>query len=539
MNVILLVNDTFRRDHLGCYGNDWIQTPNLDAFAERAAIFDQAYIGSYPTVPNRWDVATGKYGFPTRGWEPLRREDRTMAQMLGRAGVHTQIIWDTPMLASHDYNYTRGFKGVTFTHGQKGDPWITNPDLPVRFRGQPHKIKNVRSLDNYLRNHFDRRHEREYPVARTMWDAIEWLETNHNHERFFLYVDMWDPHEPFDCPWYDYELYADPSFDGDQLTYPQYGRSTFMTEAEHQNCRALYAGQVTLVDRWVGRFLDMADRLGLFEDTLIIWTTDHGHLFGEHELHGKPGAEMGRLYEETTRIPLLVHHPEGVAAGEHVAGIVQPADILPSVLEFMDVTVPEDVEGVSFLPLMRGETDEGRVTAFSNRYPQNAATVGGSAFDGWVGSGRVVEPGTVTTDTWTYICMPAGLPSELYNLEDDPAQEHNVIDDHPEVAAELKQAWLDFLTEHGATERRLSAFTMGLEPGPDITSRVLYAFRDDMDQWIAYPTEEEARAVAYRPDAPGPEREVAAVTFSEVLADNPKNLIHLYQQYYWAEDLAK
>ena len=83
MNVILLVNDTFRRDHLGCYGNDWIKTPNLDAFAERAAVFDQYYIGSYPTVPNRWDMAAGKYGFPTRGWEPLRREDRTLAQMLG------------------------------------------------------------------------------------------------------------------------------------------------------------------------------------------------------------------------------------------------------------------------------------------------------------------------------------------------------------------------------------------------------------------------------------------------------------------------
>ena len=118
----------------------------------------------------------------------------------------------------------------------------------MRFRAQPHKIKNVRSLDNYLRNHFDRRYEREYSVARTMSDAMDWLETNYNHERFFLYVDMWDPHEPFDCPWYDYELYADPGYDGDQLTYPQYGRSTYMTEAEHQNvprplCRPGHAGR--------------------------------------------------------------------------------------------------------------------------------------------------------------------------------------------------------------------------------------------------------------------------------------------------------
>lgn len=532
MNVILLVNDTFRRDHLGCYGNDWLKTPNLDAFARRAGVFDQYYIGSYPTVPNRWDVAVGRYGFPTRGWEPLQPEDRTMAQMLSSAGVHTQMIWDTPMLGAHDYNYTRGFKGVYFSHGQKGDPWITNPDLPVRFGAQPHKIKNVKSLDGYLRNHFDRRHEREYPVARTMSDAIEWLETNHNHDRFFLYVDMWDPHEPFDCPWYDYELYADPDYKGDRITYPQYGRATYMTEAEHQDVRALYAGGATLVDRWVGRFLDMAERLGLFEDTLIIWTTDHGHLFGEHGLHGKPGAEMGRLYEETTRIPLLVHHPDGIGAGQRIRGIVQPADILPSVLDFMNVPVPQGVEGKSFIPLMRGEAPDGPAYAFSNRYPQNAATVGGAAFDGWVGSGRVVEPGTVTSDEWTAICMPAGLPSELYNLKADPHQNHNVIGDYPEVAERMKQAWLTFLREHGSTEARISAFTQGLTGAPDITGRTVYAFRDDLGQWIAFASEEKAEAAAYRDDAPGPERVVEAITFSDLLADNPENLIHLYDQYY-------
>lgn len=537
MNVILLVNDTFRRDHLGCYGNDWIHTPNLDAFAERSAIFDQYYIGSYPTVPNRWDLAVGRYGFPTRGWEPLRPEDTTLAQMLGRQGVHTQMIWDTPMLAMHDYNYTRGFKGILFSHGQKGDPWITNPDLPVQFKGQPHKIKSVRSLDGYLRNHFDRRHERQYPVARTMSDAIEWLETNHNHDRFFLYVDMWDPHEPFDSPWYDYQRYADPAFDGDQLTYPQYGRATYMTPEEHQNVRDLYAGCVTLVDRWVGRFLDMAERLGLFEDTLILWTTDHGHLFGEHDLHGKPGAQMGRLYEETTRIPLLAYHPDGWGAGEHISGIVQPADLLPSILETMDVPVPEGVEGQSFWPLVKGETSQGHTYAFSNRYPQNAATVGGAAFDGWVGSGHVVEPGTVTDDEWTYICMPAGLPAELYNLKDDPQQTQNVIDDHPEVAARMNDAWLTFLKDHGATEERIRPFTEGLTDVPDVTKRNVYAFRDDFGQWIAFPTEREAQAMAYQENAPGPQRAVEEIAFETLLADNPRNLVHLYDQYYWAEDL--
>ena len=538
MNVILIVNDTFRRDHLGCYGNDWIETPYLDAFAEQAMRFDQYYIASYPTVPNRWDMAVGRYGFPTRGWEPLRRDDVTLAQMLGRKGVHTQMIWDTPMLAMHDYNYTRGFQGIEFVHGQKGDPWITNPDLPVRFSAQPHKIKSAKSLDGYLRSHFDRRHERQFPAARTMSQAIEWLETNYNHERFFLTIDMWDPHEPFDSPWYDYERYAAPDYNGDRITYPQYGRPTYMTEAEQRDVRALYAGCVTLVDRWVGAFLSMAERLHLFDDTLIIWTTDHGHLFGEHDLHGKPGAEMGRLYEETTRIPLLVYHPEGLGAGEHIPGIVQPPDLLPSILEFMEVPVPEGVEGRSFWPLAHGDASEGRAYAFSNRYPQDAQTVGGAIFDGWVGSGRTVEPGTVTDDTWAFICMPEGLTSELYNLADDPTQQHNVIDDHPDVAARMKHAWLSFLEEHGASEERLQPFRESLIEEHPVAQDTLYAFRDDLDQWIAFPTEAQARSAAFLPNAPGEPRDIEKITFEQLLADNPRNLVHVYDQYYWAEDLA-
>ena len=174
MNVIQLVNDTHRRDYLGCYGNSWIHTPNLDRFAARSAVFDRYYIASYPTVPNRWDMCVGRYGFPHRGWQPLDRGDTTMAQLLTRQGVHTEMIWDTPMLAKDDYNYTRGFAGIEFVHGQKGDPWITSPSFPIQHACQPHKVKNLKSMENYLRNHHGRQYERQFPVARTM-SAVRFL----------------------------------------------------------------------------------------------------------------------------------------------------------------------------------------------------------------------------------------------------------------------------------------------------------------------------------------------------------------------------
>ena len=537
MNVIVLINDTFRRDHLGCYGNTWIHTPNLDRFANGAAIFDRYYAASYPTVPNRWDLSTGRFGFPHLGWQPLNPGDESWGQILSRSGVHTQIIWDTPMLALHDYNYTRGFSGIHFVHGQKGDPWITDPSMKIDLMAQPHKIRDIASLEGYLRNHFGRQYDRQFCVGRTVSTAMDWLETNYRQKCFFLWVDMWDPHEPFDCPWYDYELYADPDYRGDRFLYPEYGRPTYMTEDERKHLQALYAGNVTLTDRWIGKFLDLAERLGLFRNTLIIWGSDHGHLFGDHDLQGKPGAELGRLYEVTVRIPLLVRHPEGLAAGNRIEGIVQPPDLLPSILEFLGYPVPDWIEGRSFWPLVADEA-RSRKYAFSSRFPLAAGgAVGGTAFDGWVGSDRNVEPSTVTSREWAYITAPEGMGSELYDLKADPDQNRNVVEEHPEVADEMGKAWLTFLEEHGASEPRIQPFVDAEVDVHMPREGQLHAFRDDLGQWIAFPSEAEARASAFHENASGPRRQVEMISFGDLLEDNPRNLIHLYGQYYWAEDL--
>jgi arylsulfatase A-like enzyme len=316
-----------------------------------------------------------------------------------------------------------------------------------------------------------------------------------------------------------------------------------MTPGELANARALYAGQVTLVDRWVGQLLELAERLGLMKNTVIIWTTDHGHLFGEHDLQGKPGAEMGRLYEITTHIPLLVHHPEGLGAGQRVQGIVQPTDILPSVLEFYGMSQPEYVQGRSFWPLLGDGTTALHDYAFSNRFPPTASDptytpTEGAVFDGWVGSDRIVEPSTVTDGRWAYICAPQGLPSELYDLEADPGQEHNVIDEHQQVAKRMYDAWIAFLKESGASDARIRPFVDAHVDVHIPTSGKLFAFRDDQGQWIAFSTEREARLAAYRKNAPGTAKEVREVTFGQMLDDNPRNLVHLNDQYYWASDLA-
>ncbi|MBI2866996.1 MAG: sulfatase-like hydrolase/transferase, partial [Chloroflexi bacterium] len=214
MNVIFLMNDTFRRDHLGCYGNTWIHTPNLDRLAKESVVFDRAYIGSYPTVPNRWDLATGRYGFPYRGWQPMDKNDVSLAQMLSGRGYATMFIHDTPMLAGDDMNYTRGFSAFRWVRGQHSDPYNVIPRGTMRLPAQAHKLSGPERFKLYFRNIAHRQHDREYMVAKSVMEATDWLEENHDMGPFFLWLDMWDPHEQFDPPWYDWDRYRDPKYNG-------------------------------------------------------------------------------------------------------------------------------------------------------------------------------------------------------------------------------------------------------------------------------------------------------------------------------------
>jgi arylsulfatase A-like enzyme len=372
-----------------------------------------------------------------------------------------------------------------------------------------------------------------------------------------MYVDMWDPHEPFDAPSFDLARYADPAFRGDQVIYPQYGRPDYFTPEEHNHVRALYAALVTLADRWLGHLLDKLDVVGLSENTLVVHLTDHGHLFGEHKLQGKPGGPLGNLYEPTVRIPLMIRHPQGVGAGTRVRGLAQHVDVLPTVLEALDAPVPDNLEGRSLWPLIRGEQERVREHAFSGRFPNELAALLGAgrnraaqaaAFDGAAGVGttstRLVEALTVTTEEWALICSPHGRPSELYDLRADPRQERNVVVEHHDVARDLHAALIRFLEGTGATEARIAPFRgdalrSGDEPEPPALDDAtpLYVVEDPHGLPIAFRAEAAARSIGLA----GREAHGGGVwhtTFGDLRRANPHALLHTPTQYYWLSDLA-
>ena len=351
MNVIWIVADTFRQDHLGAYGKAEIRTPALDALAARSTRFERHYAAGFPTMPTRADHATGRWTMSFMGWEPIPDEASTLAQMLAGEGVHTAAMVDTPFYLRGGMNYDKGFQTFSMYTGQEGS-------VTRLIEAHRHESRDAREAWRF---------EADRNVAQTMTRAMEWLQL-HYKEDFFLYVDTWDPHEPWDAPSYYTEMYM-PGYDG-EVVQPIYGRwqdSPGFTEQRVRKALATYKGEVTMVDTWVGHLLRTVENMGLMENTAIVFTSDHGFYFGEHGGqfgkmtfakqpdgylygHGDPNArwDFSPLYEEIVLVPLLVYVP-GASPGVY-RGLTSAIDVMPTVLDVMGKAIPGYVEGVSLLP---------------------------------------------------------------------------------------------------------------------------------------------------------------------------------------------
>ena len=197
-------------------------------------------------------------------------------------------------------------------------------------------------------------------LQRVRRTAAHWLEHNYKAEKFLLWVDCFDVHEPWDPPAYFVEMYDRSGYSGPPMFHPNYGPASDYTEAELQNLRAHYAGEVTLISKHVGRLLRMVEDTGLMDRTAILFMADHGMYLGEHDRCGKsnisPHDERGSwpFYDDLARVPLLIYAP-GVTGGSRVGAPVQPPDIMPTLLDLAGAAPSPGLHGHSLVPLLRGE----------------------------------------------------------------------------------------------------------------------------------------------------------------------------------------
>ena len=426
-NLIVIISDTLRQDHLGCYGNDRIRTPNLDNFSEKSVTFNNFYTASFPTMPNRADLYTGKWTFTYLGWAPLPRHEIILPEILTNAGYTTIGITDTPFYIGYGNYYDRGFKNFLEIHGQQ---WKDRKYVTHGWR-----------------------YEEDRFAPKTFTEAEHWLECNYDDDKpFFALVDTWDPHEPWDPPrWYT-ELYR-PDYDGEAVP-PSYSRN--FNEEKMRTAHACYCGEITMVDEWVGRFLRKVENMQLMDDTIIVFTSDHGFYFGEHGIFGKgitrappdnnpQNAAWLRspLYEETIRIPLLVYHPD--EDSKRVNNLVSAIDLMPTLLDLVGVQKPDMIHGKSTVQAIQDDGSFGGRDFVVSSFPLYNPGEVTKMIDAFERTVTEFLPCTVTTPEWSLIYTIKGEKAELYNLKKDPKQENNIIEGHPDTASELYQKYFNLL----------------------------------------------------------------------------------------------
>jgi len=451
MNIIFVVTDTLRADYIGAYGNPWIKTPNIDAFARRAVQFDNCYGEGLPTVQARRVFATGREILPFAdlpaakgvdpalpGWRALSEEDVTLADFLREKGYWNGMVTDLWHLFKPTMNFHRNFDTWDLIRGQERDGWRVGPKKKYDLRDYmpAHLIDEKlpwERMIQYLYNTEWFQGEEDYFVARTMRSAVRWLENCRDRAPFFLYIDTFDPHEVFDPP----RHYAKMYYDDYPFERPLFGYGMKMHAAREKEdmpwIRGLYAGKVSLVDTWFGYLIENVERLGLMEDTVIAFTSDHGTEFFEH---GHICKGPSQLYKTITRLPLLLRVPGAESnAGKKVDALVSAVDIAPTLLRRAELTPPARMTGKDLWPLVTGERGGIR----------DHVTIGYS------------RSGAVRNREWLLHThaepnaknggSEAQTPPRLFDLKNDPDEKTNVIEKHPDVRANLlklaRNVWPD------------------------------------------------------------------------------------------------
>lgn len=451
MNILLILSDTLRADSLGCYGNRRTRTPNIDALAREAVLFGECHCASFPTGPMRKDLHSGRFTFTYHSWAgEFAAGEALLGEVLRARGYVTAMIADTP--GHGPVRHT--FDHFEFIAGQAGT--AAPADAARRYR-LPARVRKLRvpseRLQRLLHAAATRRGEEDCFVAQSMRAAHRWLESLAGQARprskpFFLLVDTFDPHEPWDAPQHYLQMYS-RGYKGDALFEPAYEESGYASGAEIKHMRDLYAAEVTLVDRWIGYLLDGLDRMGLAGNTAVILTSDHGFYHGEHGLIGKVRLDRrGRivarwpLYRTITHVPLIARVP-GLRGGRTSSAFCQPPDLMPTILDLASAKIPPSVQGRSLVPVMSGSARSIRDFAVSSlTYQQDA---------------EVRCPTSFRTRDYLYIDGGDEWPASLYDLGRDPGETRNVIDRKPEIARRMHERYIAFLEEINCPRERIEA----------------------------------------------------------------------------------
>jgi arylsulfatase A-like enzyme len=383
-----------------------------------------------------------------------------LAEAMWDQGLRTCLITDTYHMHKPGMLYSRGFEEVHFIRGQEYDPMYKGTPshgVPPMHRGtpshgvprftkddgDPHSEMHRCGTETYLRNRAHWKSDEDHFIAQCVRETLAWLdrmEAKGIRDGMFLWLDSFDPHEPWDPMPPFGTLYGPLLPGGRQLANPiPRPVEGYLTDEECLHIQQQYAGLCTVVDKWLGILLDALRERGYFENTLLIFTSDHGEPLG----HGKMGHGIMRKcrpwpYEELARIPLFVRHPE-FGHGQRIAAFAQPPDLTATILDLLGIDQMPGTHGSSLLPIVRGEVASIRDFAVSGFHNASwSLRTEGHTLILW-------RPGLNASQIPLHSVGAAPLGPratsahavELYLRQTDPYELRNVAADYPDDATRL------------------------------------------------------------------------------------------------------
>ncbi len=461
-NAVVLLLDSLNRHLIGPYGSSEFDTPNLDRLARRSVRFDRHYSGSLPCMPARHDILCGALDFLWKPWGSVEIWEEPLTVSLRDAGVMTKLVTDHPHLfETGGENYHVDFGAWDYQRGHESDRWRTRPD--PSWMGAPSFGRGHMPYDD-SRGWF--RDESDFPGPRTMAAAARWLtDEAPAHDRFLLFVDEFDPHEPFDTP----EPYAsmyDTDWEGPHLVWPPYRVGAqadgVITEREARQIRASYGAKLTMIDAWLGRVLDVLDTHDRWADTAVILCTDHGHYLGEKDIWGKPGAP---IYEPLGHVPLLIAWP-GVEPGSRSA-LTTAVDLHATLLDVFGAASRHRTHGQSLVPVIEGSANSVRELALSGIWGREVHLIDGADSYKYIRSpSGANEPLSMWSNRWSTMPVHSApglrlpLPDDRAALDHMPGSNVPVIR-QPFVATDPLPFWAytNFIGNQ--------VFNVGADPGEE------------------------------------------------------------------------
>ncbi len=479
-NIVFLFSDQQRYDTMSCYGADHLNVPNLNKLSEESFIFKNAYVSQPVCTPARATLMTGLYPHtagPTVNMINLPDDTKVISEMISDEyykGYMGKWHLGNDIERQHGFNVWRSTEdshGTGYSHTQLNNETSSytqyliakghRPDIDPRSRGYGSGfsllgVESRQRVPTFSSSaHFDMPEE-DQMASYLAQEACEFIDEN-KERPFVLYVSTFEPHSPYHGPFmdqYDPEtLPVGPAFlkkpesaslvnkvradyfmkfmlEGVDQTEDPYimnyaaHREDITTEIGWKTLRAHYMANITLVDKMVGKINQAIKNAGIEDNTVVVFTSEHGDMMGDHGM-----LEKRSMFEESSRVPLLIKVPWISNPNKTIDGSVSHIDLVPTLLDLIGEGIPEHLQGKSLLSVLEGRKDLSENDVFiswngyDNRVPDRF--LGDNKINRML---RLPWRTVVTPDRWK-LALCAGDQCELYDLNNDPHEMNNLFND--------------------------------------------------------------------------------------------------------------